>query len=248
MRNYGISLCIAGLVAAGAGCSVFSPQMSKAELLSKIKQAVDPKNKLTSAKTKIITGKVNRGAKLPPGRIVVKVKAPDKWQMMAIVPKEGVFIRSYDGKTGWEFSTKKGYKKLTGAALNELKLQTALAVHRGNYKEVFKSVKFVGEEKVSGKMCYKLIAQPKDIFKSQPITFYVGKKTFLPFMKREQYDCSDGKLPMTTVWGDYKEYAGVMVPMTRVFEFDCNLIDVTVLSIELNEYIDDSDFSPPEQF
>jgi Outer membrane lipoprotein-sorting protein len=248
MRNFGISLCIVGLAVAVAGCSVFSPKMTKEKLLSSIKKQVDPDNKLISAKTKVIIGKVDRGSKLPPARMIVKVKHPDKWRMMAIVPKEGIFIRAYDGKVGWEFSTKTGYKELSGAALNELKLQAALAVHRGNYKVIFKSVEFDGEEKIAGELCYKIIAQPKDIYQSQPITFYIEKATFLPFMKQELYDGSKGKFQMTTVWSDYKKQGGVMIPMTRVFEFDSKLIDVTVQSIEWNEYIDDSDFTPPEQF
>ena len=142
MRNLGISLCIAGLAVAVAGCSIFSPEMSKDKLLANIKKQVDPNHKLKSAKTKVIIGKVDRGSKLEPGRIIVKVKHPDKWRMMAIVPKVGIFIRAYDGKVGWEFSTKTGYQELKGKQLDELRLQTALAVHRGNYKEVFQSVEF----------------------------------------------------------------------------------------------------------
>lgn len=248
MRNLGISLCVVGLAVAVTGCSVFSPKITQEELLANIKKQVDPSNKLATAKTKTIIGKVNRGVKLEPARIIIKVKHPNKWRMMAVVPKKGVFIRAYDGKVGWEFSTKTGYKELGGSALNELQLQTALAVNRGNYKAVFKSVKFDGEEKVTGEVCYKIVAEPKDIYKSQPVSFYIHKETFLPFMKKELYDGRQGEFQMTTVWSDYKKHDGVMIPMTRVLLFNNTLIDITVLSVEWNEYIDDSDFSPPEQF
>ena len=248
MRNLRISLCIAGLAVAVAGCSVFSPQITKDKLLANIKKAVDPSSKLASVKSSIIIGEVNRGGKLKPGQMIIKIKYPNKWQMLATVPSKGIFIRSYDGKNGWEFSTKSGYKQLTGAALDELKLQTALAVNRGNLKSVLKSIEFAGESKVVGESCYKLIARPKDIYKSEPLTLYVNKQTFLPFMRKEIYNCSQGKFEMSTVLSDYKRYDGVMIPMTRIIEFNQNLIDVTIQSIKFNGYIDDADFVQPEQF
>jgi outer membrane lipoprotein-sorting protein len=248
MRNFVILLSITGLAFVFTGCAVFSPGMTKDELLSNIRKQVDPDFKLKTAKTKVLIGKVDRGTKLAPARMIIKVKHPDKWRMMAIVPKEGIFIRAYDGKTAWEFSTKSGYKELTGKQFDELRLQADLAIYRGNYSHIFKTIEFDGEEKVSGELCYKIVAQPKDIYNSQPITFYVHKTTFLPYMMKETYNSSKGTFPVTTVYSDYKKHRGVMVAMSRIFDIDNKLIDVTVQSVEWNEYIDDSDFAPPEQF
>jgi outer membrane lipoprotein-sorting protein len=236
------------LAVAVTGCSLFSPNITKDKLLANIKKAVDPGNKLANVKTKILTGEVNRGVKLKPARIIIKIKYPNKWQMLAAVPKKGIFIRSYDGKNGWEFSTQNGYKQLTGSALDELKLQTALAANHSDLKSILKSIEFAGEAKVVGESCYKLIAIPKDIYRSEPLTLYVNKKTFLPFMRQEQYDGSQGKFEMSTILSDYQRHDGVMIPMTRIIEFNHNLIDITIKSIEFNSYIDDADFIQPEQF
>ncbi len=245
MKKIGMLAGTVGLVAIMAGCAIFSPPMTKDKLLNNIKQAVDPKGKLASVKTTLIVGKVNRGPKLPPGKVTIKVKYPDKWQFRAVVPKQGVFIRSYDGKTGWEFSTKKGYKKLTGEALDELKLQTALAVYRGNLKKVIKSVKFDGEAKAVGRECYKLTVTPKAIYKSAPLTLYVGKKSFLPFMRKELYCCPTGKFHLSTIMTNYKSYDDIMVPMSRILEFNGRIVDITIESVLFNSYIDDADFAPP---
>lgn len=248
MRNFLIVLSITGLSLGFSGCAVFSPKMTKETLISNIRQSVDPNFKLKTAKTKVLIGKVNRGAKLPAARIIVKVKYPDKWQMMAIVPKKGIFIRAYDGKIAWEFSTKLGYKKLIGKQFDELKLQADLAIYQGNYGHIFKSIKFAGKAKVVGKQCYKIIAQPKDIYNSQPLTFYIGEKTFLPFMLKETYVGSKGTFPLKIIFSNYQKHQGVMVAMSRIFQIDNRLIDVTVQSVEWNEYIDDADFTPPKQF
>ena len=246
MRLLKLSSSILGLSLIAAGCNTITggPQITQAQLLKNVKQAVDPVNKLKQAKTKVVVCKVQHG-KEKPAKLFIKVKAPNKFKRMLVIPGKGVRIEAYNGKTGWTFSTAGGIKRVTGKALDELKLQTALAVNRGNLKLVFKKVKFVGTADIAGKNCYKIIGYPKDIYKSQPLKLYIDKKTFLPVAKEEIFDTATGPVPVVTIWGDYEKKGGVNIPMSRVVDINGNLLDISVLSVIWNCYVDDSEFEPP---
>ncbi len=244
MRFLGLSSSMLGLSLIVAGCATATPEMTKTKLLNNIRQAVDPTCKLKQAKTKVIVCKVERGNEKP-AKLFIKVKAPDKLKRMLVIPGKGVRIEAYNGKMGWTYSTKSGIKKMTGKALDELRLQTAMAVNRGNLKKVFKTVDFKGSAEIAGKNCYKIIAQPKDIYKSQPITFYINKKSFLPQAKEEIFDGTGKSFPVVTVFSAYEDNCGVNIPINRTIDMNGNLLDVTVLSVEWNAYVDDSEFEPP---
>jgi outer membrane lipoprotein-sorting protein len=246
MRFLGLSSSIVGLTILAAGCSTLSPEMTKEKLLSKVNETVDPSSILREAKTKVMVCKVERHEdNSKTAKLFLKVKYPDKLKRMLVVPEKGVFIEAYNGKIGWTYSTKDGITQMKGKALDELKLQTAMAVNKGKLKEVFKTVELKGEEEIAEKMCYKVICTPKDIYKSQPITFYINKKSFLPQAKEEIFDGPKQSFPIVTIWSNYQKNNGVMIPMNRVVDMNNSLLNIAVLSVEWNTYIDDSEFEPP---
>ena len=244
MRFLGLSSSIIGLSIIAAGCATSTPKMTKEKLLSKMKQTVDPEFKIRKSKTKVLICKVEH-EDAPPAKLFLKAKYPDKLKRMLVIPNKGVFIEAYNGKVGWTYSTKEGVKQMKGKALDELKLQTAMAVHKGNLQKVFKSIEFKGEADIAGKQCYKVVAQPNDIYKSQPITFYINKSTFLPQAKEEIFDGPKKTFPIITVWSNFKNDNGVMIPMNRMIDMNNTLLDISVLSVEWDVYIDDSEFEPP---
>jgi hypothetical protein len=244
MRFLGLSSSIIGLSLIVAGCTTSAPKMTKEKLLSKMKQTVDPNDNFIKAKNKVLICKVEHADKSP-AKLIIKSKYPDKLKRMLIIPKKGVFIEAYNGKVGWTYSAADGVRKMTGAALNELKLQTAMAANKGNHKKFLQSVEFKGDAEIAGKQCYELICKPKAIYKSQPITFYINKSTFLPQAKEEIFDGPKKTFPIITVWSNYKKDNGVMIPMNRTVDMNGTLLAVTVLSVEWDAYIGDSEFEPP---
>ncbi len=244
MRFLGLSSSIIGLSLLVAGCTTTAPKMTKEKLLSNVRQAVDPQGKLKQAKTQLIVCKVERAGDKP-AKLVIKVKYPDKLKRMLVIPGKGVRIEAYNGKIGWTYSTAGGIKQVHGKALDELRLQTAMAVNRGNLKKVFKTIEFKGKAEIANNHCYKIVAQPKDIYKSQPITFYINKSTFLPQAKEEIFDTTTQSFPVVTVLGDYQNDCGMNIPMSRVIDMNGTLLDLTVISVEWDVYIDDSEFEPP---
>lgn len=246
MRFLGLSssIIIAGLSLVVTGCMTSKSEMTKEKLLTKLKKTVDPEFKIRNSKTKVLVCKVEHEDGSP-AKLFLKAKYPDKLKRMLVIPNKGVFIEAYNGKIGWTYSTKEGVKKMTGKALDELKLQTAMAVNKGNFKKVFKTIEFKGEADIAGKQCYKIIAQPNDVYKSQPITFYINKSTFLPQAKEETFDGPRKTFPVITVWNHYKKDDGVMIPMNRTVDMNGTLLAITVLSVEWDTYIDDSEFEPP---
>ena len=244
MRFLGLSSSIIGLSIIAAGCVTSTPDITKAQLISKVKQTVDPESKQKKSKTKVIVCNVDReNAKT--AKLFIKAKYPDKLKKMLIIPGKGVFIEAYNGKAGWTYSTKNGVKRMTGAALDELRLQTAMIVNKGNLKKVFKSIELKGEADIAGKKCYKMVGYPNDEYKSQPITLYINKSTFLPQAKEEVFDGPKKSFPIITVWSNYKNDKGVMIPMNRMIDINGTLLDVSVVSVEWDVYVDDSEFEPP---
>lgn len=248
MRFLGLSSSIIGLSIIVAGCTTSSPDMTKAKLLSNVKAKMDPNSIIREAKTKVIVCQVKQNddaAKAKSAKLFIKVKYPNKFKRMLLIPNKGVFIEAYNGKIGWTYSTRDGIKRQSGAALDELKLQTALAVNRGNLKAVYKTIKFKGEATIAGKHCYKIIGQPKEIYKSQPITLFINKSTLLPQAKEEIFDGANKKFPIITIWSNYKNKNGALIPMHRTVDINGTLLDITVLSVKWNTYVDDSEFEPP---
>jgi outer membrane lipoprotein-sorting protein len=244
MRFLGLSSSIIGLSIIAAGCATSTPDITKAQLISKFKQTIDPESRLKQSKTKVVVCNVDcENAKT--AKLFIKAKYPDKLKKMLVLPNKGVFIEAYNGKDGWTYSTKHGVKQMKGKALDELKLQTAMVVNRGNLKKVFKSVELKGTTDIAGKECYKMVGYPNDEYNSQPITLYINKSTFLPQAKEEIFDGPKKTFPIITVWNNYKNDKGVMIPMNRMVDINGTLLDINVVSVEWNVYIDDSEFEPP---
>lgn len=234
------------LATAITGCqSTFTPQVES--LLDKMRVKVDPQGKLETTTSKVIDGTFRRNSRDKGATISVKIKSPDMLRFDIVIPGEESLVKAYDGKCAWEYSTKRGYRKLTGHELNALKFQAAFLNPKKRADKIFSSIVFDGEAKVMGQPCFKLICKPKKEFNALPITMFVDKKTFLLRKRIEkQGDAKTGYFTVSTILDDYKSYDGILVPQTVISYVNGAIMEYEVTSVRWNGKIPISSFDPPE--
>jgi outer membrane lipoprotein-sorting protein len=247
MKYFVQTLILVGVVIVFTGCqSVFSPEIEN--LLVKMRAKMDPQDKLSSMTSKIVDGKFRRNSKEKGSTISIKVQNPHMLRFDIIIPGEVSIVKAYDGKTAWAYSTKTGYKVLTGQVFNAMKFQAAFMNPSIRAEDIFKNIKFDGEAKVMGQMCYKLICEPKKEYNSQRIVMFVDKKSYLLRKRIEtQGSPEKGTFTVSTIMLDYKSYDGILVPQVLISKVNDKLMEFEVTSVKWNEKIHISAFDPPEQ-
>lgn len=247
MKYFAKILICLSLLLVFSGCqSVFSPQVES--LLDKMRTKVDPQGKLDSITSQIIKGTLlRRSLKNKRASITVKIQNPDMLRFDIIIPGDVSLVKAFDGKSGWEYSTKRGYRDLKGDELNTLKFQAAFLNPAKKAKDVFSSITIDGEAKVMGQPCYKIICQPKKEFNCQPITMFVDKKTYLLRRRIEkQENPAVGTVTVSTIMDHYKSFDGILVPQTIISYVNGDLTEYDINSVRWNEKINISTFNPPE--
>ena len=246
MKYFVKSLICATLVLVVTGCqSTFSPQVDS--LLDKMRSKVDPQGKLKTTTSKIVEGTLRRNSKDKGATMSVKVQSPDLLRFDVIIPGKESIVKAFDGKVAWEYSTKNGYKDLTGHALEAMKFQAAFLNPQKKATNIFSSIIMDGEDKVMGQPCYKLICKPKKEFGANPITMFVDKKTFLLKKRIEkQGNVKFGYFTVSTILHDYKSFDGILVPQAIISNANGNIMELNVTAVKWNEKIHISAFDPPE--
>lgn len=246
MQRLVIVFTCVNLLAFITGCqSTFSPQVEN--LLAKMRTKVDPQGKLEKTESKIVNGVFRRNSKDKGATISIKIQSPDMLRYDIVIPGEESLVKAFDGKKSWEYSTKRGYRELTGYELRSIKFQAALLNPQKKAEQIFSNITFDGEAKVMGQTCFKLICQPKKEFDVKPITLLVDKKTYLLRKRIEQQgDENTGFFTVKTILHDYKSFDGILVPQTIVSYVNGDVMEYDVTSVKWNEKIPINAFDPPE--
>jgi outer membrane lipoprotein-sorting protein len=247
MKKTGQLFMLACLTILYCGCQSvqFSPEVDK--IITKIRQKRDPQGKLASINSEVTTGEFRSNTTDKPIAMSLSFRKPDNMKVEIIIPGKAAFIKAYNGKKGWFFSTKKGLHELSGKSLDELRLQAMLLNPMPKLSDIFASIKLKGISHQVGEKCYKFVCKPKPEFKSQPITFYVSTKSYLILKREEIIDGENGKpVKVITVFNDYQPADGIMVARNIVSLRNGKLMEFNVKSVKWNKELNDSVFSVPE--
>jgi outer membrane lipoprotein-sorting protein len=247
MKKTGQLFMLACLTMLYCGCqtATFSPEVDK--IIAKVRKARDPQNKLASINSEVIKGEFRNSVKNKPIQMELSFKKPDMMKIQVIIPGEAAFAKGYDGKQGWLFSTARGVVKVTGEALDEMRLQTLLLNPMPKLTDIFETIKLKGISEQVGEKCYKFVCQPKAEFKSQPIIFYVSQKTFRIIKREEILDGNKGrKVKVITVFNDFQPADGVWIARNIVSLRNGHLMEFNVKSVKWNAELNDSEFSIPK--
>jgi outer membrane lipoprotein-sorting protein len=226
-------------------CNCFVSHPNVDDIVAKVKKKNDPQGKAETVKTAIFKYNcVNDNEK---SKITILLKRPNKIKIMSRAGKE-FWICGYNGKKAWEYNNFQGVRTLTNSEANEVRLQAFLLAPSIKIKKVFKSIKIDCSETIDGEDCWKLICQPKDDFKSQPIIVFITKKTDLIVRAIEKHDEKDVVITVVTSFKDYKMFKGFLLPTKTITKVDNDVTESTLSGIALNQGIPDSVFVAPKVF
>ncbi|HCE44713.1 MAG TPA: hypothetical protein DET40_14320 [Lentisphaeria bacterium] len=228
-----------------AGCQS-APDGDVDSILAKMRKAMDPGDATANITTQVITSHLNT-PQAKDAEMVVEVKYPSKMRIKA-ESKDAMFMKGYDGKTGWEFSTKKGLREIKGKELDNMKFQIVFLSPKEKARQIFESITLAGEETVNRKPCYKLVCKPMPAYSMEPMNIYVDKKTYFIAKTEEIHNGpKDEPIEMTRYFMDYKKTDGVYFPMKIISEANGNIIECIVTSIEWNVDLSDTAFDMPDE-
>ena len=230
------------------GCQSAAISQEAEDIISKIRKARDPQGKLATMQTELIKGEFRSTERKKPMTMELSFKKPDMMKVQVVIPGEEAFIKAYNGKQGWLFTTAKGVKEITGKPLDEMRLQALLLNPMPKLVDIFDSIELKGESIEVGEKCYKFVCKPKAEFNSQPITFFVSKKTHLIIKRLELTDTEDGRvIKTTTVFNDYRPEDGILVARQIISLQNGKLMEFNVKSVEWNAPLNVNDFNMPSK-
>ncbi len=155
--------------------------------------------------------------------------------------------QGYDGEVGWLFLPIQGMKAAQPAPpeiMKDLDEQADMDGPLVDYKAKGNTIVLAGKEAVQGADAYKLQVTTK----AGDVRFvYIDAEHFLPLKSESKRIVNGTERMTTTVLGDYKQVAGVMMPYSieSIIEGVPISQKVTFKTIEVNVPVEDSLFKMP---
>ena len=223
-----------------------SPEVKR--IITKMRKIRDPQGKLANITTEVVKGKFRSNTTEKPMTMEMSFKKPDMMKVKIVIPGKTAFVKAYNGKEGWLFSPKKGVTKLKGQQLDEMRLQTLLLNPMPKLTDIFESITLGKESIEVGEKCYTFLCTPKPEFNSQPITFYVSKKSYLILKREELIDTAKGQVTkVITVFNEYEPKDGILVARHIISFRNGKLMEFNVKSVKWNTKLDVDDFNMPNK-
>ena len=112
-------------------------------------------------------------------------------------------------------------------------------------EKFYDSIELLGKENYNNAECFKLKSSKKGM---DPVIEYIDVKTYLSHGEVRVIPSPMGKMKATTVYKDYKKHeSGFKYPASMTQSMGPVKIEVNMLSIKLDESIDDKIFQTPAQ-
>lgn len=179
--------------------------------------------------------------------MVIESKRPASVRVDVTV--QGMTITSaFDGKSGWSInpmqSAKKEPEPMTPEQLREMEVQADMDGPLVDWKAKGHKVELQGTEPVEGSPAYKIKVMLKN---GNEMTMFLDTESFLDVMHVSKRKVRDSEIEAETVFGDYKEVEGLMVPHS--IEAGAKGMPqrqkITLEKLELNIPIEDARFKLP---
>ncbi|XZE52813.1 hypothetical protein SH139x_004518 [Planctomycetaceae bacterium SH139] len=160
--------------------------------------------------------------------MTITQKAPAFYRMEMEIPGLGTMTRICDGKQVYDNNAVTGERILSGgekeAAMLEAQFNSDL-----NWRDSFKSVKLVGNEKIDGRDCWKVSLTTQG--GAEQIRYF-DVKTNLLVQTEMTVDTPQGKIPTVTRIPGYKEIDGIKYPKSSEISMLGQKQVITIDSVE----------------
>lgn len=176
------------------------------------------------------------------GTLEVCGKAPDKLLVITTINQTVEIKQGYDGKAGWSHDPYNGLRALEGAELGSLRRQ-AVFNSELKWRELFSKADLIGMEKVGDKEAYVVRLTGND---GSSVTRYYDAATFLLLRSNAVDEGPQGKVPVETLYADYRDRDGVKVAHQWTQKTPIAEIIFKITEVKTNLAIDDARFRPPK--
>ncbi len=209
-------------------------------VLARYRDAIGGEAAIRSHTTRTVRAVFEIPAQNMRGDLTMLAAAPDRMLMTISLPDLGDIRTGFDGRVGWSIDPAIGPKLLDGRELDELR-------HSADFYDdlhdpaAFTSIVLLGRAPFAGEECYEVrLVRPSGF----ELTKYFSVQTGLLVGVRTNTATQMGSIPVTTFFGDYREFGGVLFPMvTRMKIMGLEQV-ITVQSVDFGA-IDPKTFELP---
>ncbi len=143
-------------------------------------------------------------------------------------------------KQGWNYAPWQGHTKAEAMTEDDVKNAQDdlwLLDEFITYKELGKTMEYLGKDDVDGTECYKLKMTAKD---GKETTFYIDPSTYFVIKQTEKMTSNGQVVENSTFFSDYKKLdEGIVYPMSISGEWG----EMSITKLEINTKVDESIFT-----
>ena len=250
---FGMS-CIFLLVCAAPGFSQTAPASKDAvvkeeklptadELADKCAKGSGGKEAWAKLQTMVMTGTIEIPTFRLTGKMEIYAKRPNKTLQITTV-MDGQFVqkKAFDGEAGWKSDPRSGLSALTGAELEQTKLEATFDTDV-RLKDVYPDMKVTGRAKVGDRDAYTVLAHEPG---EKTVTIYFDTQTGLRIGEDSVGPDETGNVIKTNVFiEDYRSAGGIQIPYRiRVVAPNLSVV-IKIDDVQLNATVDDAKFAMP---
>jgi zinc protease len=216
---------------------------SAAELSEKCAKGSGGKEAWAKLQTMVLTGTVDIPTFGVSGKVEIFAKRPNKILRISNVG-DGQFIRkeAFDGQTGWESDPQQGLKAVTGARLEQAKMEAVFDTDV-RLKEVYPDLKVTGRTKIGDRVAYTATAAEPG---GKTLTMYLDEQTGLRIAEDTEGPDENGTVVKTNLlFDDYRSVGNVQVPYRIRIHAPNVSLEIKIEDVKFNTPVDDAKFAMP---
>ena len=211
------------------------------ELLKKSVEAVGGAEARAKKKSMEMKGTMEMPGQNLKGAIVTRYLQPNKMITVIDLPGFGEMRSGFDGTVGWSASKLQGARLMTPKELETMAREADYMKDADPLKR-YDTVETTGEATIGGFDCWKVKARKGD----ESSTLWFEKSTGLARGVSMTIETQLGKMPVTTVFTEYRDFDGIKLP-TRTEVMQAGAKIVTVYETITFDTVDDAVFILPTE-
>ncbi len=223
--------------------SVVEPKLPTAKvLIAKYIAAIGGKSAIKKFKSRVMTSTVEMKPMGIRGTNEVYQLAPNKLYNKLTLSGLGEIIDVFDGKNAWQVSPIQGTREKSGEELMQAKMSSDFYAPL-NYEKLYSKLEVVELRSDGGSETYVVKATVNGL---DPDFMYFDKATGFLVATRSKIVSPQGKMEMTTTFGDMRAVDGIKYPFSSTAKSGGMEIVINVTEIKHRAKIDTKLFKKPE--
>jgi hypothetical protein len=213
------------------------------ELSEKCANGSGGKEAWAKLKTVVMTGTVDIPTFNAAGKVEIFAKRPNKiMRTTSIMDGQYIQKEGFDGQAGWASDPQKGLRALSGAQLEQIKVE-AIFDTDSRLKEVYPDLKVTGRTKVGDRDAFTAVTQAPG---GKTLTMYLDAQTGLRIAEDSEGPDETGNVEKAHVLlEDYRPEGNIQMPhRIRINASSVSLV-ITIAEVKVNEPVDDAKFAMP---